>query len=204
MRHPAALVLALLLLAYAGCASSDSARDEIIVGTAETADFVGTASRRLFYELPVMLLWEAPKAVFYELPRSGIIALGGRRARVEDLLDQLAASPGPEREFAVSEHLQDLTGIPIRSGSAWLAWWEAYIDVPPDDWLPTFVNEQVGLLGSHDYFTRASSIAALRTLYGIDLGYDPKADGASIAAGAARWREALEAGALPAARSAPF
>lgn len=208
MRRAVLLIALLLGVAPLGACKSPSTTstgDDIILGTADTASFIGDVGEAVFWQFPRFVLWTAPKTVFYELPKEGIIALQGRRARVEELMGDLDSEElTPEDEIAVTRKLQTVTGIPIRSAEGWRDWWKTASSVAVEEWRETFVRAVIENLEADDYFTRSTALEDLRAMYGTDLGYDPKDAPADLRDGADRWRQYARDKSLPPVGNAPF
>jgi hypothetical protein len=197
-RPPAALLCLCLLAPACATSPSVSTGDRVLLTAAEAAVVLADASEIVFWEVPRFVVWTAPKAVLYDLPRAGVMAVAGRRVRVEDAQCRLKDPDlTVEEERVICDELASLTGIPLRSREGWLRWWEGASSRGEEDWLGDFVKEQIALLESPDYFRRVAAIERLTKLYGTDLGYDPKLAPAELEGGAERWRAHLASAALP-------
>lgn len=183
-------MLALLaVIALTGCNTAATTEEEILFGTADTAVFVGDFANIVFWEIPKFLVWTTPKAVLYDLPRAGILALSGASANVGSMMDLLSDPNLPDEDVVrTTRELRRATGLPLRGRGAWLAWWRDNSDVPDGRWREVFVNRQVDLLVSPDYFERAAAIGHLQEMFGTSLNYDAKLGPAALEDAAARWR----------------
>jgi hypothetical protein len=199
------LALLLLLLTLAGCASSASTEDEMLMGTADAAIFLSDSAETVFWDFPKILVWDAPKGLLYDLPREGYLSLSGKPAQVEALIEVLEAGELPiEKQVAISEELQSITGLPLQSVESWQAWWSRNSERPAGEWTADFTASRIELLTSPDYFHRASAIEDLRAIYGTTLGYDPKFPAEDLRVSAEIWRERFLARELPAPAPGPF
>lgn len=191
-------LLFLLLSLLAGCSARATAEEELLAGASDTAYAVKEGGRTIFYVVPRFVFWEAPNALLYDVPRSILLALRGNRAKVAAAIARLE---GPdvslEEEIVLSNELRDLTGLPIHSAERWREWWKDHERVPEREWRELFVERALEDLVASGYFVRAAAIEDLKAMYGVELGYDPKAPRPAVEAAALRWREHVLAEGLP-------
>ena len=203
LRRGASLLL-IATLATA-CASSASTEDDVLLGSADAALFVGHTCERVFWDLPKLIVWEAPKGLLYDLPRKGYLSLSSREARAAALIDVLRTEQlSVEEQVAVSEELQAVTGLPLHSSESWQKWWCLSRDRPAKEWMDAFVLDRIERLDSCDYFTRASAIDDLAAIYGTTLGYDPKHPPEALRSAADTWRDRFQSKTLPDPAPGPF
>jgi hypothetical protein len=190
------LLGALLLI---GCSSPRATtEEEILAGTADTAYAVRDGVTFVLWDVPKFLLWTVPKAVFYDYPRSAVLLLRGSRAQVAAKIESLESGDlTPEEEVAISGDLRSMTGLPIRSTERWVEWWIDAENRPAEVWREDFVTGATHDLEARDYYIRSTAIEDLSTMYGTDLGYDPKGTAAERADSADRWREYVREKGLP-------
>jgi hypothetical protein len=140
------------------------------------------------WRAPKLLLVELPAWLFYHGPRSLAGALASRSERVAGLIASLEEEDDEGRLAAVEE-LRELTGLPLEDAAAWRAWWETAAERSPDRWLGDFVDRCLSDLEDEDFLVRQEADERLRTLSGIDVGFDAKGPEDERAEGVTRWRE---------------
>ncbi len=197
--------LLLMVPATFACASSASTGDEVLMNSADAALFVGHSCEQVFWDLPRLIVWEAPKGLLYDLPRKGYLSLSSRAAQAAALIDMLQTEAVTvEEQVAVSEELQAVTGLPLHSSESWQRWWSHAGDRPAKEWKDAFVSERIERLTAADYFVRASASDDLSAIFGTTLGYDPKHLPPALRSGADIWRRRFQAKTLPDPAPGPF
>jgi hypothetical protein len=183
----------LLLVSLAAC--SGLRRDGARPPVRDVAAAVAVDAYRSGLDLLEVVAWRAPKLVllelpawlFYEAPRSLLLAASGDRTKVEAGIERLRAGGEPEEMVETVTDLRELTGLPMEDAAAWLAWWETAKDRPESAWKADLADRCIADLRSDDFLVRQQADDRLRALSGIDAGFDAKAPEEERLAAIGRW-----------------